>query len=261
MHASARVPVLGRFASDAYSHFFNNARGEHVRLFRGIYPDFPAAARELPAGRAIGYDNAASAYRVIDEWLVISEYDYPIMFWLSKLLPECELLFDWGGNVGLKYFAYRKYLSYPESMRWCVSDVPAVVAAGKQVAERESAAQLQFTTTLDEMTQADILLAAGSLHFIEDPFAALAELSALPRHLLLCKVPAHNQASAVTLHNMGTSVCPYHLFNRAEFVHKIEQLGYRLVDEWTSAECFCTIPFYPEHSIRAYSGFYFTRAE
>jgi hypothetical protein len=59
---------------------------------------------------------------------------------------------------------------------------------------------------------------------------------------------------------MGTSVCLYHLFNRDDFVRSVTGLGYRLVDEWTSPDCSCRIPFYPDHAIDAYSGFYFTRA-
>jgi putative methyltransferase (TIGR04325 family) len=259
VEGASRVPLVKRLFSDAYDHYFDDARGGQVRLFRGIFPNFSSAAEALPATRAVGYDNAASAYRVIDEWLTISEYDYPIMFWLSKLLPECRLLFDWGGNVGLKYFAYQKYLSYPEQMRWRVCDVPAVVAAGEQVAERERAGALDFTTVLDTMAESDILLAAGSLHFIEDPFAELQKLPALPKHLLLCKVPAHDQPSAVTLHNMGTSICLYHLFNRREFVAKVAALGYELIDSWVSSDCSCHIPFHPKYSVRAYSGFYFRK--
>jgi putative methyltransferase (TIGR04325 family) len=255
---ASRVPLLGRFFSAAYDRYFDLAQG-HIRLFRGIYPDFRSASLALPRARDIGYDNESSAYRVLDEWLTISEYDYPIMFWLSKLLPGARSIFDWGGNVGLKYFAYRKYLNYPAALRWRVSDVPAVVAVGREVAAREGALALDFTTTLEGMAEADVLLAAGSLHFIEDPFAELAKLPALPEHLLLCKIPAHDQPPAVTLQNMGTSVCLYHLFNRSEFIRKISDLGYELVDDWLSSDCSCVIPFHPQYSIRAYSGFYFKR--
>jgi len=258
MQAAARLPLLRGLLEDAYGRYFDHAEG-HIRLFRGIYPNFPAAAQAMPAWRPAGYDNESSAYRVIDEWLSISEYDYPIMFWLSKLVPECRTLFDWGGNVGLKYFAYRKYLPYPQDMRWRVSDLPAVVAVGRTIAEREGATALEFTTTLDGLAEADILLAAGSLNFIEDPIAMLRALPALPRHFIPCKVPVYERPSKVTLHNMGTAVCLYHLFNRDEFVRGVEQLGYRLVDEWKSSDCSCYIPLHAEYSIPAYSGFYFTR--
>ncbi len=219
--------------------------GRSTRLFDGIFPDFAAAQAAIPAGRSSGYDNRDSAERNIDEWRVVFPSDYPVMFWLAKLLPECELLFDWGGNVGLKYFAYQKYLTYPEPLSWLVADVPAVVDAGRLIAQREGALGLRFSSALDELPRADVLLAAGSLHFIDDPFGQLRALRNLPSHFILSKVPAHSATSAWTLNNMGTAMCPYHLFNREELIRTVEYLGYHLVDEWRSPDNACKVPFFP----------------
>jgi putative methyltransferase (TIGR04325 family) len=138
--------------------------------------------------------------------------------------------------------------------------VPAVVAFGTQVAERESAPALRFTTSLDELAQADVLLASGALQFIDDPLTLLARARALPRHLIINKVPAYGLPPAVTLHNMGTALCPYHLFNGPQFITAFERLGFTLVDNWRSPNVGCEIPFHPEHSIAEYSGYYFTRS-
>jgi putative methyltransferase (TIGR04325 family) len=259
VRGASRVPLLRSVVSGAYQRYFVGAGGT-VRLFHGIYPDFASAMRSIPSGRHCGYDNEPSAGRVMDEWLRIWPYDYPVMFWLSKLLPECKLLFDWGGNAGLKYFAYKKYLHYSDDLTWCVNDVPAVVAVGERVATREAARALRFTTSLDELAFADVLLAAGSIHFIDEPFALLRAAAALPRHLLLSKVPAYDLPSAVTLHNMGSALCPYHLFNRDQLVANVLDLGYRLIDEWKSPDCACELALFPNHSIPAYSGFYFSKA-
>jgi putative methyltransferase (TIGR04325 family) len=252
------LPVLGSVVATAYRRYFNNACGP-VRLFRGLYPNFVEAARDIPAGRLFSYDNEASATRVLDEWLGVYPNDYPVMFWLAKLLRERSFVFDWGGNVGLKYFAYRRFIDYPQNLVWLVAEVPAVVEVGRKIALRESAGAVRFTTELDELGGADVLLAAGVLHFIDDPLARLRAMSQLPRHLLLNKVPAYEMPSAVTLQNMGTAFCPYHLFNRRELVGRIEALGYRQVDDWNSPDVSCEIPFFPKHSIDAYSGFYFVR--
>jgi putative methyltransferase (TIGR04325 family) len=245
----------------AYACYFHLATGPGTRLFRGIYPDFASAQAAIPAWRNSGYDNEASAGRNVDEWLVVFPSDYAIMERLSKLLPNCKLLFDWGGNVGLKYFAYRKHLTYPASLRWLVADVPAVIELGRTIAQREGAADLRFTSTLEELPGADVMLAAGSLHFIEDPFGQLRALPKLPEHLILSKVPAHSAAPAWTLNNMGTAMCPYRLFNRDELVRTIEELGFRLVDEWQDSDLFCNVPFFPEYKIERYSGFHFVRDE
>jgi putative methyltransferase (TIGR04325 family) len=260
LKGSERVPIISWLSALAYRRYFNTATGE-VRLFKGIYPNFPAASRAIPPNRLQGYDNPPSASRLVHERFRIIPADYPIIFWLLKLLPECELLFDWGGNVGISYFAYRRYLNYPSRLIWHVSDVPAVTAMGQTIASQEDSPGLRFSSSLEALAVADILLAAGTLHFIEDPFAILGSIPKLPRHVLLNKVPTYDLPSAVTLQNMGSAFCPNHLFNRAAFLRNFEQLGYRLIDEWLSPDLACYIPFHRDHSIRAYSGFYLSRAD
>jgi putative methyltransferase (TIGR04325 family) len=75
----------------------------------------------------------------------------------------------------------------------------------------------------------------------------------------LNKVPAYDLPAAATLHNMGTALCPYQLFNRAELIRNFERFGYRLIDAWCSPDLGCQIPFFRSHSIAAFSGYYFTR--
>jgi putative methyltransferase (TIGR04325 family) len=255
---SAHVPILRQVLDLAYKRRFNLADGQ-IRLFRGIYPDFVGAARAVPKDRLEGYDNEQSADRVAHERRRICAFDYPIMFWLSKLLPQCKLLFDWGGNVGISYFGYRGYLSYPKTLTWLICDVPAVTAFGETIASEEATPGLQFTTTLDRIAGADVLLAAGALQFIEDPLRQLRAARSLPQHILINKLPVYELPSSVTLHNMGSAFCPYHLLNRTEFLSRFEELGYRLVDEWKCPELSCEIPFFPRHSIAAYTGFYLTK--
>lgn len=260
MRVTERVPGLRQLGSLAYSAHFNAAGGD-TRLFRGVYSSFAEASRQIPPDRLEGYDNEASAQRLAHERLQVFPYDYPVMFWLARALPECRLLFDFGGNVGISYFAYRRYLPYPPGLTWLVFDLPAVVEAGHRVASQETAPGLQFTTTLGQLAHADILLAAGSMQFPAEPFGWLRSAAALPRHIILNKIPAYDLPAAVTLHNMGTALCPYHLFNRTELVREFERRGYRLVDEWRSPDLGCRIPYFPRHSIPAYTGFYFSRSE
>lgn len=254
------VPLLRGLLSLIHTRYFNNASG-HIRLFRGIYADFSSASRDIPDTRLLGYDNEASAHRLKEERFRITPSDYPVMFWLSRLLPECRLLFDWGGNVGISYFGYRHYLDYAPQLTWLINDVPSVVALGRTIAAEESASGLDFTTALDPMANADILLAGGSMQFIDDPFAALRSVRSLPRHILVNKAPVYQHPAAVTLQNMGTAICPNHLFNRNEFVRQFALLGYRMIDEWAIPGLSCRIPFFRSHSIAAYSGFYFRKEQ
>ena len=249
--------MLQRPLQMAYEHYFNGCRGR-IRLFSGIYPDFKAALRAIPPDRLIGYDNAPSARRQSDDLFRLFLMDYPLMFWLSRLLPDSRLLFDWGGNIGISYFTFRRHLTYPEHLTWLINDVPAVVDEGMATAQELDLPGLNFTTSMARLSEADIVLASGSLHFIEAPFDVLRAQKALPRHALLNKVPVYALSAAVTIQNMGTALLPNHLFNEAEFVGIFTVLGYRMIDE-LETDLSCHVPFHSEHSIRAYKGYYFSK--
>lgn len=255
---AARVPTVRTLLDSSYGRRFNRAAGA-IRLFRGIYADFAGATQDIPSDRLQGYDNEASALRLADDRMRIYPFDYPVMFWLHKLFPGNHLLFDFGGHVGISYFAYRRYLDYPASLRWLVYDLPSITKVGREIATREVCPGLAFTEGLEALGQAHILLAAGALQFVENAYALMRSAPALPRHILVNKLPAVNLPARVTLHNLGSALCPHHLFNRAEFVSCFTGLGYRLVDEWQCPDISCEIPYFPEYSVPAYTGFYFLR--
>jgi putative methyltransferase (TIGR04325 family) len=257
VRAAAHVRFLRGPLQLLYGRYFNSLGGR-IRLFSGIYPDFKTAIRAIPPRRLTGFDNAPSARRQEHDLFHVFLMDYPVMFWLSRLLPDCRLLFDWGGNIGISYFAFRRHLPYPAQLNWLVNDVPAVVAEGLATKQKFDSPGLSFTTSMARLSEADILLAAGSLHFIEAPFDVLCAHKALPRHVLLNKVPVYSQASAVTLQNMGTALVANHLFNETQFVGNFLSLGYRMVDEWETGLS-CHIPFHPEHSVHTYKGYYFSK--
>ena len=254
---AASSPVR-RLLRHAYDHYFAAASGE-ARLFRGVYPDFAAARAAAPAGRPVGYDNPESAWQVAEERHRIFDCDYPMLFWMERLLPGLHRVFDLGGNVGISYYAWRRYLDWPDGLDWLVADLPAVVAAGEKVLHSEPTPGLRFTTGLEELPQADLLIAAGVLQFMEDPYGPLARARSLPRHMLVNKTPLYDRFDAVTLQATGAAYCPYHLFNRARFAARFEELGYRLVNSWTNPGMGARIPFYPAYDVPAFSGFYFVR--
>ncbi len=253
---AVRSPLLRIPLSPVYNWYFEHAVGQR-RMFRGIYRGFGEAVDAIPRARSIGFDNPGSSDRVAHARSFLSAYDYPVLFWLTQLLKAGTVVFDWGGNIGVSFYAYRNHIHYPDDLEWVVSDVPAVVDLGRRLCDAEKCTGLTFTTTLERLNGADILLSAGALQFISEPFAVLREVRCLPAHVLLNKIPVYDQPHAVTIQNMGTSLCPYHLFNRSEFVGQFEALGYVMADSWNNPGLGCFIPFYPEHSIASFSGFHF----
>ena len=151
--------------------------------------------------------------------------------------PRTKLLFDLGGDVGNRYLAFRKYLTYPEIFIWLVNDIPAVVALGRTIAEEEAAAHLRSPRITRGWREAEILLASGVLQVLEDwnGFLQHAAQLASPPPRSTERLSATNRM-AVTLYAIGVSFNPYHIFNRRSFVAAFVDLGYRLVDEWQTPD-------------------------
>jgi putative methyltransferase (TIGR04325 family) len=257
-----RTPVLGRMARRVYeTRFFGRlSRGTaYRRVFRGVYTDFASARASAPPGSTVGHDHPIYAQRVTFARDRIFPSDYPVLFWFAQLLKPSVRVFDWGGNVGITYHAFQRYLRFPDGLKWVVNDVPSVVTAGIQSNLAQAAPGLEFTTNLDALEGADILLAAGSLQFVEEPFASLRQIADLPAHVILNKIPVYEKSEAVTLLNNGTTFVPCHLFNRSSLIASFTNLGYHLVDIWANPDLGCRIPFHPDYSIQFYTGLYLSR--
>jgi len=229
-----------------------------ARRFRGVYATFEEAVRAAPAGKPVGYDNPAAAAFMEPSGPLLPS-DYPVLFWLEKTLADSSRLLDIGGYVGISYYTYRNYLRYPEDLEWMIQDVPAVAAAGTELARNHDSRGLSFTTEITAALRPQTILAAGSLQFVEHDFTdLLRRLGGLPRHLIVNKTPLTDLPDFVTLQDLGPAVCAYRVFNRAAFVRSIEALGYRLVDSWPNLDFSCRIPFHPDRTVPSYSGLYFT---
>ena len=193
----------------------------------------------------------------------VFSYDYPVLFWLTSILAPDVRIFDFGGHVGVQFYGYQKYLTFPRGLRWRVCDVPAVVEQGRTLAtSRGESERLTFTTSVSDADGFDVLIAAGSLQFVESPSFAqsLGQLRAPPPHLLLNKLPLGDGPAFVTLQNAGTAFVPQHVFERSAFIAGFTKLGYQLVNQWEDRVHSCQIPFHPDRSVPHYSGLYLRRA-
>ncbi|HJW56724.1 MAG TPA: TIGR04325 family methyltransferase [Burkholderiaceae bacterium] len=237
------------------------AENRSANLFRGIFSSFAEAQASIPVKRSAGYNNSTAASLYLDRAQRVFPSDYPVMFWLDKLIApsRCRIL-DLGGHVGVSYYAYRNYLDYPEQLRWIVHDVPAVMERGKKIAkEKDNAKQLGFCDRFEDCGSPDILFSIGTLQYLPDTLPErLATLERLPQHLLLSLLPIHMSESFYTLQSIGPSYCPYRIFARDGFIQGFESLGYSLVDWWECPEKNCIIPFHPRRSLDRYFGFLFS---
>ncbi len=231
--------------------------------FRGVHKTFEEAIRSAPKTKSIGYNNLELAHEYrqsVELETSVQSYDYPVMLWLNLIFSINSnniSIFDFGGNVGIHFYAYEKYIKYPDNLKWIICDLPAIVKAGKELAQKRHRLELVFTENFEEASGKDVLLASGSIQYVEDLTQSLLSLSKKPKHLLINRMPLYDGSQFVTLQNGGKVFYPSYVFNKTEFIESLNQVGYQMVDIWEDRVDSCVIPFYPEKSCPFYYGLYF----
>lgn len=235
---------------------------EGSNLFRGVFDSAEAAMASLPQGYVAGYDNEESAELYEHRTLRAYPADYPVMFWLQRLLDSgVDRILDVGGHIGVSYFAYQAQMRLPAGLRWTVLDLPAVVARGRLFASKhDSLGQLDFCETYAKAGAPQLVLASGSAQYLPQPLVeSLVGMTPPPVHVLINLVPIHMSKHFFTLQSIGTAFCAYQVFQMEAFVEHFAAHGYRLVDWWENPEKSCIVPFHPGHSLDRYYGFLFKR--
>lgn len=251
--AAGRRPLVAR----AIRPFFEM----RVGTCWGVFASFAEATAAAPPSRPVGYDNdvAAGLYRhLIDR---VEPKDYAVAFWLQRRLRPGYRVFDFGGHVGVKFYALQTVLPLPEGVEWVTYDLPAVVAAGRRLAAERGARGLSFSESFADAAGADVFMALGSLQYVETPLARQLEpLGELPRYVIVSSAPMTDGPRYVTLQNIGASYCPYLVENRASLARGMKDLGYELVHSWENPEKRCKILGRPDRSVNGYTSMHFALA-
>jgi putative methyltransferase (TIGR04325 family) len=245
-----RTPVLRES-------FFDYEFARHEQSFRGIYDSFSEALDRAPAGKLTGYDHEEVAFIDRPNLDRLNSADYPVLFWLSRILPQAPAVFDLGGNLGVAYYAYRRHLEFPAKLHWTVCEVSETARAGRELAEEKGEKQLAFTDDRKAAPEADIFFTAGALQYIDEPVTAiLAARPKRPRHVLIQRVPLSSEEPFITLQNNGAWIVPYKVENETTFIASVKALGYELVDHWRTARKLQVL-MYPLSHEAIYQGMYF----
>lgn len=257
---SYRTPGLREVHRTLYDRRF--LRNREGNLFRGVFATREAAQAACPPDRRVGYDNDSSS-TVYDSHLErVDHYDYPVLFWLQRSFEQglCKV-FDLGGHVGIKYYAFRRLLLWPESATWTVGDVPAVVRRGRALARERGEHALHFADEATAFDGCDVLLASGSLQYLPETLAELlARKASKPPRVLVNTTPIHEQRAFFTVNGIGTAYCPYRVQQRDTFIADLTAQGYTLADSWTNPGKRLDLPFEPGHTLTHYTGFCFERS-
>jgi putative methyltransferase (TIGR04325 family) len=170
------------------------------------------------------------------------------------------VVFDYGGHVGVHFYAYGRVLEFPPGLTWTVCELPAVVEAGRTLAVEREAPSLRFTGSTAEASGADVLI-AGVLQYVESPPLGelLAGLAEPPRHVFVNKLPLTDGEPFITLQHGGVHFPAVRVCNRDAFIDSIRAAGFELVDAWEDHVHRLTLPFHPERAVPCFSGLYFRR--
>ena len=237
---------------------FNTAK--EGSYYWGVYQTADEARGSIPKRKRAGYDNDESANLYRDLIGKIFSHDYPLLFWLSRILSKGQYILDFGGHFGIKYYNFRKPLALDPSTIWAVYDLPTVVAAGRDWAKKNGEQALQFVDSYVDKTY-DVFFASGSLQYLELSLGeVLLTMLELPKHVLIGSMPV-NSSRYFTLQNIGVTICPYHIYSLDQTKEEMEKLGYELIDSWKEPEKSFFIPYYPRQSLKFYMGFYFRKRE
>jgi len=240
--------------------FFRRGGGD---FYYGVYRTFDDARKSIPPGLIEGFDNETGAGFYRERLEKVFPADYPALFWLRPLIQATTRLFDFGGHVGLHYYAWKGLLELPATARWIVADVPAVCAAGMKLAkERGVSGQLSFAEGLAASDGMDVLFSGATLQYLEPDALpkALAAMSRPPPHLVLNKIPVVDGDGYFTVQDTGVFQAAYSIFSRPKLTQALQALRYDLVDAWTNPGRSCHIVDSRRHFVKEYSGFYLRRA-
>ena len=240
---------------------------EGTASYYGVFGSFADARAWLPPSKEFDHAPLAAQYIEI-RCRRVFPYDYPVMLWLERAFQSgATRVLDFGGSVGVHYYAYRRYIGMPAALAWRVVELPTMVAIGRSLAATNAAPALSFTDDLPQAVMAadsEIWLSAGAIHYMEDarPARLLKWCAVRPKHILLNKLPLYGGEDFVTSQNIGEgSFAPLHVFNRRRFIREIEEVGYTLWDRWAVPERALYLTGDSEHMLPSFTGLYFVDSQ
>jgi putative methyltransferase (TIGR04325 family) len=205
----------------------------------GRYKTSEEARSLVPPARQASFDNEIMVSHNIEKFSTIPVFDWPILFFLQKLIHENRLrvVTDFGGHIGVKFYAFRNMLDLPEEFTWQVVDVPAMVKEGRRRLPPEMRA-LQFFERAEETGACDVLLCSGVLQYAEATIEEIvARLPAKPQWILLNKVSIFESEGFFTLEDHGRYTLPFRVFTPKELDESRARLGYARIANWTIPHC------------------------
>jgi putative methyltransferase (TIGR04325 family) len=244
------------------AHLMKQARQAFVdnrsqNLFFGVHDSWAQAEQAAHVFGAVGYDHD-STVDLYAERTRKDPHDYPALYWLLRSMHEGHRsVFDVGGNIGIKYLAFKDALAPYTDLTWRVQDVTSVVEHGRVLArERGDGSRLEFTDRFEDGEGIDLLYASGVLQYLPQTLGELlGRYRQLPRRIVINTTAIHPEREFYTVNSIWTAFCPYRVQTQARLIQGLSSLGYRLREAWINPDKPLVMPYQPALSLSHYSGY------
>ena len=207
--------------------------GKEFGHYRGRFKTSLEARNSLPVSRRATYDNEALVSIGVESYSTIHLFDWPVLGFLQKLMSHNQLrvVTDFGGHIGVKFYAFQGMLDFPKDFRWQVVEVPAMVREGRRRVP-PGVNSLAFFERLEETAPCDVLLCSGSLQYVDSTIEEIIDrLPQRPSMVFVNKVPVSKERGFFTVETFVKSL-PCHIFGPNELEKARRNLGYKLAANW-----------------------------
>lgn len=269
MNHALKKRIINSIELLPYGHdlYLQLARKRLGITYRGVFDSFEGAQSQSERALANEYDviNKQKGEHLEEELPQLEsrvlDIDYPLLFWLSRLIEPSDHILELGGSIGQGFYSFEHYFPYPPGIRWTIAELDAAVEAGSRLAHQRHETRLQFVTSanIGSTDRANAFMTAGTLQYMNTSVQdIISQLAGLPDHVIIHNLPAHDSEDFWTLQYLDVCEVPYHIHSLATVVPAIEALGYTLKDQWKNKRLI-EIPYHPQHRVDAYFGFYFQK--
>jgi putative methyltransferase (TIGR04325 family) len=202
--------------------------------FKGNFPTPEAAMASVPAFRRSDGDEVQLVKHGVTAFSAVYNFDWPNLFYLQQLIDQHRLhtVTDFGGHVGVKFYAYRDHLALPTDLTWQVVDLPTLCSEGRRLLPLD-VTSLNFFERVEDTAPADVLICSGVLQVCTPTLEQIiAALPAKPRMVLLNKVAVSKVKGFFTVENFIKCI-PYRVLGPNDLDDIRTRFGYTRLSAWT----------------------------
>jgi len=108
-------------------------------------------------------------------------WSFPLLSGLLYAAIEKKRLhvLDFGGNLGLKYYEFKKILSAIDDVQWCIVDLPHIYEYGRKHLEDDRIKFFKLIEDAMKQCEFDVVVFGCVLLYLDEPYELIKKISGL----------------------------------------------------------------------------------